>query len=66
MKFKAANKFDFPILPDEDKSIYNKFATTYIPRIYIVDKNGVVVYTYVGFDTKEFKEMTDFLDNLLK
>lgn len=65
-KFKKENKFSFSIFPDEDKSIYNKFATSYIPRIYIVDKNGLVVYTSVGFNAEEFNEMSGFLDNLLE
>ena len=65
-KFKTANKFSFSIFPDEEKSIYNKFASSYIPRIYIIDKDGIVIYTSVGFNAEEFNEMVAFLDNLLK
>ena len=65
-KFKQANKLDFTMLPDTDKSIYSKFASSYIPRIYIVDKNGVIAYTSVGFSNEEFSKMIDLLENLLK
>lgn len=66
VKFKQANKLDFTMLPDTDKSIYSKFASSYIPRIYIVDKSGQIVYTSVGFEKDEFTKMTNLIDELLK
>lgn len=65
-KFKQANKLDFTMLPDTDKGIYSKFASSFIPRIYVVNKNGEIVYTSVGFKKDEFSEMTNLIDNLLK
>ena len=65
-EFKAAKKFDFPIYPDKDKSIYGLFASKSIPRNYIVDKTGTVVYASIGYTAEEFEEMMAVLDRLLK
>ena len=48
-KYIETKNFTFPIYPDKDKSIYNLFAKSYIPRTYLVDKNGTVIYQSVGF-----------------
>ena len=66
IKFKESNKLEFPIYPDKDKSIYNKFATIYIPRNYIIDTKGKIIYMSVGFNDKDFKEMLTLLEKLLK
>lgn len=63
--FIETKKFDFPIYPDKDKSIYSKFANKYIPRNYVVDKNGVIVYVSMGFSELEFGKMVEFIDTLL-
>lgn len=64
-KFQKDFKTTFPMHPDVSKEIYNHFATKYIPRNYII-KNGKIVYTSMGFTKKEFEEMVEFLDELLK
>jgi peroxiredoxin len=66
LTFKAANALGFEMYADPDKSIYNKFALKYIPRNYIVDGDGKVVYTSVGFTREEFDEMLKVLNQLLK
>jgi thiol-disulfide isomerase/thioredoxin len=65
-KLKFANQFDFPMMADENKSVYTKFATAVIPRCYIIDKKGVVVYVSSGFEKYEFNKMVSVLNNLLK
>jgi peroxiredoxin len=56
-KFIETKKFTFPIFADKDKSIYNLFATKYIPRNYLIDSNGKVIYASTGFSEKEFEEL---------
>lgn len=41
-------KFDVGL--DGNQSIYRKYATNYIPRSFVVDKSGKVVYVAVGYD----------------
>jgi Thiol-disulfide isomerase and thioredoxins len=57
---------DFPVGLDPDKSIYSKYATTYIPRNFLIDKNGKVVYTSVGYDEKEFARLVEKIEELIK
>ena len=63
--FKIANKYEFPVFADPERAIYNLFAKQYIPRNYIIDKNGVVVYTSQGYSEEEFQQMLNILDKLI-
>jgi len=64
-KFIESKKFTFPIFADKDKSIYNLFATKYIPRNYLIDSNGKVIYASTGFSEKEFEELKATIDKHL-
>lgn len=65
-KMKADNLLDIPMMADESKKVYGKFANSVVPRNYIIDKNGTIVYTSTGFERSEFYKMVSVLDNLLK
>jgi peroxiredoxin len=65
-KFVKSKKYTMPFYPDFDKSIYNLYASKFIPRNYIIDKNGIVVYASRGYNPEEFEAMTNFLDKLIK
>lgn len=64
--FKAKHKFNLPMYPDKSKVIYSLFATQYIPRNYLIDQTGKVVYASIGYSPDEFKKMLHELDELLK
>ena len=57
---------DFSVGIDPDKSIYSLYAKSYIPRNYLIDKEGKVVYTSVGYEEKEFDGLMDKIEELLK
>lgn len=42
--------YTFPVGLDHDKSIYQKYATNYVPRSFVIDREGKVVYVAVGYD----------------
>lgn len=42
--------YTFPVGLDHDKSIYLKYATNYVPRSFVIDREGKVVYVAVGYD----------------
>jgi len=65
-KFIETKKFTFPIYADKDKYVYNNFATKYIPRNYLIDENGVIVYSSSGYNEKEFEKLIDIINRLLK
>ena len=60
--FKKEKGFTFPMLPDVDRSIFNKFGTKSIPRNVIADENGTIIYQSIGFSEGEFAEMVKFID----
>ncbi len=61
-EFQGKKDFTFPICPDEDKSIYDLFASKYIPRNVLIDKNGKIVFQSVGFEEKEFNELIHLIE----
>jgi peroxiredoxin len=56
-KFKAAKQFTFPLVADPGRGIYGKYATQYIPRCYVVGKDGIIKYASMGYDPAEFARM---------
>lgn len=64
-KFVNSKNYTMPFYPDFDKSIYNLYASKLIPRNYIIDENGIVVFASIGYNPEEFEQMTNFLDKLV-
>ncbi|GAB3652537.1 hypothetical protein GCM10027594_27090 [Hymenobacter agri] len=64
--FKTQKKFDLPFYPDEKRTVYSLFASEYIPRNYLLDAEGRVVYTSVGFSQVEFDKMAGKIAELLQ
>ena len=57
--------FTFPIAPDPKREVYSKFASQYIPRNFIVDKSGKIIWQGVGFDQKELDQMIKVIESNL-
>jgi peroxiredoxin len=55
--FQKKNNYTFPMATDPKRDVYGKFATAYIPRTYLVNKEGRIVYQSVGFAEPEFKKL---------
>ncbi|MDE1192027.1 MAG: TlpA disulfide reductase family protein [Arachidicoccus sp.] len=66
LPFKEKKGFTFPILPDEGRKIYSLFAKSFIPRNYLVDENGKIIYQSMGFSTNEFQKLVQIIDQHLK
>ncbi|WP_372752846.1 TlpA family protein disulfide reductase [Labilibaculum sp.] len=57
--------FTFPIAPDPKREVYSKFANQYIPRNFILDKTGKIIWQGVGFSEEELEQMMKTIqDNL--
>jgi len=65
-KFIEAKKFTFPIYADKGKSVYSLFASKYIPRNYLIDSNGTIVYTSSGYTPEEFEVLKNKINDLIK
>ena len=57
---------DFPVGIDPDKTIYSQYAKSYIPRNFLIDKDGKVVYTSIGYEEKEFDQLVNKIEELVK
>ena len=65
-KFKTDNKFNMPFYPDLGRKVFSLYASQNIPRNFIIDKEGKIVVSSTGFSEKEFEEIIDKVEKLLK
>lgn len=56
------NGFSIPFSAQKDRTIYNLFATSGIPRTFIADKNGSIVATFGDEDIPTFYELNTALE----
>jgi len=56
-KFKKKMNLSLPMGPDPKRGIYSKFATKFIPRNYVINKKGIIVYQAKGYSPEEFNHM---------
>lgn len=65
-KYNEKKGFTFPLYPDKNRAVYGAFAKNLIPRSYLIDKNGKVIYATKGYTDEEFTEMMDAIKTALK
>jgi peroxiredoxin len=66
IKFGKDQNLSIPLLPDLKRKVYGLFATESIPRSYLVDPNGKVIYLTQGFEQTHFNGLKEMIDNSLK
>ena len=65
-KFRSENKYTMPFLPDPERKIFNLYAAQNIPRNFVIDKTGTIVYSSVGFNEEDFGKMKAEIERQLK
>ena len=50
---------------DQTEQIYHSYATNYVPRTYVIDRNGRVAYLGLGYDEEVAEQTHQTLDKLL-
>jgi peroxiredoxin len=65
-KFKTDNKYNMPFYPDNGRKVFSLYAKQNIPRNFIIDKEGKVVVSSTSFTEKEFEEIVEKVEKLLK
>lgn len=60
-KFKADKHLTLPVAPDPKREIYSKYATKYIPRNFLVGRDGKIIFASMGFDASEFDKMVTLI-----
>ena len=64
--FREKMGYSFPMGLDPDQSIFNKFASNYIPRNFLIGKDGKIAFISVGFDEAEFQALIAEIKKALK
>jgi peroxiredoxin len=65
-KFIGEKQYTFPVYVDSGTNTYKLFATKYIPRSFVVGKDGKVKWAGTGFRKQEFDEMIKLIQAELK
>jgi peroxiredoxin len=60
--FAKKRKLDLPFYPDQDRAIFSQFAPNTIPRNYLIDPNGKVIYAATGYTEKEFNHLVKLIN----
>ena len=64
--FAQKKSLSLPFYPDPERAMFSKFAKQNIPRNFIIDKDGTIIYSAVGYNEKEFEKMIKLLKEKLK
>lgn len=57
--------YTFAVGLDGEQKAYNLYASNYIPRCFVIGKDGVVFYSGVGYDETVAAEVKSAIDNAL-
>lgn len=55
--FREKTGYDFPMGLDSTRMVYDRYASNYIPRNFLIDAEGRIVKATVGFEPEEFDEL---------
>lgn len=64
-EFKQKNAFTFDLAEDPKKAITAQYATNFIPRCYVVGKDGVVKFASIGVNKEDFLRMLQIIESEL-
>jgi len=58
-------KVTWPFAMDPERTAYEKYAEAYIPRNFVVDAEGKVIFQATGFEDEDFQAMIRTIDEAL-
>jgi len=64
-EFKQKQEISMQVTADPKREVFAKYAKNEIPRTFVVDKDGKVLFESVGYDKAEFRKMTKLIANSL-
>ena len=57
---------NMPYSAQENRHVYNKFASTRIPRVYICDKDGIIRYIFTDDPIPAYDDLISSLESLIR
>jgi peroxiredoxin len=64
--YKEKKQFTFPMACDPDRKAYSLFANKYVPRNIVINKEGVLVLSEMGYTEEKSKDLFLKIENLLE
>ena len=65
-KFCTSNGYTFPVGIDPKREIYNLYASKYVPRSFIIDKQGFIRHIYVEYELSELNSIISTIEQMLE
>ena len=63
--FREKTGYTFPMGLDSTRTIYDRYATTFIPRNYLIDRDGRIITATIGYSPEEFDELIAAIERAL-
>ncbi|WP_299099553.1 TlpA disulfide reductase family protein [uncultured Alistipes sp.] len=63
--FREKTGYTFPMGLDSTRTIYDRYATNFIPRNYLIDRDGRIVTATIGYSPEEFDELIAAIEQTL-
>lgn len=64
--FRKQTGYTFPMGLDPQQTIYKRYATNFIPRNFLIDREGRVVNVSVGYDDVEFTQLVQAVEKTIQ
>jgi peroxiredoxin len=64
--FREKMGYTFPMGLDTDSRVYKEYASQYIPRNFLIGKDGKIVKVSIGYTPEEFAELVKEIEEQLK
>ena len=65
-EYMMKNGYRFDVVVDNNREIYNTYATMYVPRTYLIDNKGIVVHTTVEYKSEYIPQIVEYIEALVK
>jgi peroxiredoxin len=65
-KFKTKQKFTMPFYPDPERKVFSIYAKQNIPRNFIIDKDGKIALSSIGFNEADFEKIKTTVASLIQ
>lgn len=59
LSYRADNNYSIDMVADSQREIFNLYATTYVPRVYIVDASGTIVMMRIEYQPHYLAELIE-------
>lgn len=63
--FREKTGYTFPMELDSTRTIYDRYATNFIPRNYLIDRDGRIITATIGYSPEEFDELIAAIERAL-